>query len=50
VEDLIEAGDRVAVRLRWLGTQPSGQVDERQTIDIVRVASGRAVEHWGGRS
>lgn len=50
VEDLIETTDRVAVRLRWLGTRPSGQVDERETIDIVRTANGRAIEHWGGRS
>ncbi len=49
VEDLIETDDRVAVRLRWRGTGPTG-TDERETIDIVRVRDGRAVEHWGGRS
>ncbi len=50
VDDLIEGDDRVAVRLRWLGTRPSGEIDERETLDIVRVVNGRAVEHWGGRS
>lgn len=50
MDDLIQAEDRVAVRLRWVGTKPSGEVDERETIDIVRVVDGQAVEHWGGRS
>lgn len=49
IEDLIEGDDRVAVRLRWRGTGPGGS-DDRETLDIVRVHRGRAVEHWGGRS
>jgi len=50
IEDLIEDGDRAAARLRWTGTRPTGEVAERETIEIVHVRAGRAVEHWGGRS
>lgn len=47
IEDLIAEGDRVAVRLRWHGNQSDGKKIDRETIDIVRFAKGRAVEHWG---
>lgn len=47
IEDLIAEGDRVVARLRWRGTQSTGERIERETIDIVRVANGQAVEHWG---
>ena len=50
VEDLIEGADRVAARLFWNGVRPSGEAAHRETIEIVRVESGRAVEHWGGHS
>lgn len=51
IEDLVADGDRVAVRLRWVGTRPSdGVIIERETIDIVRCELGRAVEHWGART
>ena len=50
IEDLIEDGDRAVARLRWTGTRPTGEVVERETIEIVHVRAGRAVEHWGGRS
>ena len=50
LEDLIEGDDRCAARLRWIGTRRSGELVERETIDIVRFEHGRAVEHWGGRS
>lgn len=50
VEDLIEGMDRAAARLSWRGTRSSGESVERETIDIVRVEDGRAVEHWGSRS
>jgi predicted ester cyclase len=49
VEDLVAGPDRAAARIHWRGER-SGEVIERETIDIVRVVSGRAVEHWGGRS
>ena len=51
IEDLLADGDRVAVRLRWVGSQKSdGTVVKRETIDIVAVKSGKAVEHWGVRT
>lgn len=49
VEDLIAGRDRAAARLQWNGLRPEGQVS-RQTVEIVRIKDGMAVEHWGGRS
>lgn len=49
VADLIAEGDTVAARLVWTGTRTTGEQVERQTIDVVRVAAGLAVEHWGAR-
>lgn len=49
VEDLIPAADRAAARLQWSGLRPDGQVS-RQTLEIVRIEDGMAIEHWGGRS
>ena len=46
-EDLIADRDRAAARIRWRGVLPSGAAVERETIDFIRTASGRAVEHWG---
>jgi len=50
VVDLIEGSDWVAARIAWRGRRPSGEVVRRETIDIVRVEAGKAVEHWGARS
>ena len=50
IADLIEGSDRSAARLVWSGLRPSGEAVERETLEIVRVESGRAVEHWGGHS
>jgi len=49
IEDLFEARDRAVARIRWRGRSHRGEHIDRQTIDIVRVADGRAVEHWGAR-
>jgi predicted SnoaL-like aldol condensation-catalyzing enzyme len=49
VEDLFGEGDRAVARLRWLGERPDGSLVERETIEVVRVADGKAVEHWGAR-
>jgi len=49
IADLIEGRDRAAARIVWTGTRPSGELVQREGIDIVRVDAGRAVEHWGGR-
>jgi predicted ester cyclase len=50
IVDLIEGADRAAGRIVWDGVRPSGERTRRETIDIVRVVGGRAVEHWGGHS
>jgi len=50
IADLVEGRDRAAARLVWTGVRSSGEVVERETIDIVRVTDGRASEHWGGQS
>ena len=49
VEDLITGRDRAAARLQWSGVLPGGKVT-RQTLEIVRIENGMAVEHWGGGS
>ncbi len=49
LEDVIAAGDRVAARLHWHGTNEQGTPMDRETIDIVRFADAVAVEHWGSR-
>jgi predicted SnoaL-like aldol condensation-catalyzing enzyme len=48
IEDLLIDGDRVAVRLRWSGARSERRF-ERETIDILRIEDGKAVEHWGAR-
>ncbi len=51
IEHLITAPDRAVARLRWRGTRHgSGQEVEQETIEIVRIERGRAVEHWGAHS
>ena len=50
IEDLIEDGDRAAARLRWSGIRSSGTRVDRETLEIIRVEGGKAIEHWGGRS
>jgi len=47
--DAVVAADKVAARLRWRRTRPDGTTVDRERIDIVRVAGGRAAEHWGAR-
>jgi hypothetical protein len=43
-------GDKVVARIEWRGTRSTGEIERRETIDIVRVVNGRAAEHWGGHS
>lgn len=49
IEDLFAEEDRAVARIRWRGRRQDGSDVDRQTIDIIRVASGRAIEHWGAR-
>ena len=55
IHDIIAEGDKVAVRMTWTGTQqgefmgipPTGKSVSIGVFDIVRVAGGKLVEHWG---
>lgn len=49
-EDLFGTHDRAVARIRWRGRRHDGQEVDRETIDIVRVVDGRAVEHWGAHA
>ncbi len=49
VEDLITGNDRAAARLQWTGVRHDGNLT-RQTLEIIRIEDGMAIEHWGGRS
>ena len=55
-QDIIESGDKIAVRVRVTGTHegefmgmaPTGRSIDIQIIDIVRFGDdGRGREHWG---
>ncbi|KRT73352.1 MAG: hypothetical protein XU12_C0010G0090 [Deltaproteobacteria bacterium CSP1-8] len=55
IDDTIAEGDKVAVRCTWSGTHegefmgipPTGKSVSFGVIDIVRIAGGKVVEHWG---
>ena len=55
IHDIIAEGDKVAVRMTWSGTQqgefmgipPTGKSVSIGVFDIVRVAGGKLVDHWG---
>ena len=55
INDLIAEGDKVVIYMTWSGTQqgqwmgmpPSGKPMSINVIDILRVANGKIVEHWG---
>jgi steroid delta-isomerase-like uncharacterized protein len=55
IEDTLAEGDKVVVRHTWSGTHkgewmgmpPTGKSISIGVIDIVRVADGKFVEHWG---
>jgi hypothetical protein len=49
VQDFFVEAHGVAARLRWQGVGPSGDTITRETIDVLRVEAGRAVEHWGAQ-
>jgi predicted SnoaL-like aldol condensation-catalyzing enzyme len=49
VEELVADEERAAVRLRWYGVDQAGVVVTRETLDMLRFANGRLVEHWGSQ-
>src|SRR5690242_1279709 len=50
IEDIVAEGDRVVARLHWHSSHPAGKIIDRETIDILRFASGKVVEHWGAEA
>ena len=55
IDDVIAEGDKVVARSTWSGTHkgefmgipPTGKSVSFGVIDIVRIAGGKFVEHWG---
>jgi predicted ester cyclase len=55
IEHLIAEGDKVVMSMSWTGTQkgefmgipPTGKRVSFGVIDIIRLAEGKFVEHWG---
>jgi predicted ester cyclase len=47
IEDIVAAEDKAALRLRWHGTTRAGRTVTRETLDLLRFADGRLIEHWG---
>jgi steroid delta-isomerase-like uncharacterized protein len=55
VEDMVEEGDRLSVRVRYTGTHdgdfmgipPTHKHIDIEALDIVRIVDGKAAEHWG---
>jgi steroid delta-isomerase-like uncharacterized protein len=55
MDDILADGDKVVIRMTWSGTQKgefmgvpaSGKHVSFGVIDIIRIANGKFVEHWG---
>jgi steroid delta-isomerase-like uncharacterized protein len=55
IDDLVAEGDKVVIRQTWTGTHrgefmgipPTGRSVSFQVIDMIRIAGGKCVEHWG---
>jgi steroid delta-isomerase-like uncharacterized protein len=55
IDDIIAEGDKVVIRQTWIGTHegefmgipPTGKSVSFEVIDIIRIAGGKFVEHWG---
>ena len=55
IDDLIAEGDKVVLRMTWRGTHkgafmgvpPTGKSVAFGVFDIIRIADGKFVEHWG---
>lgn len=55
IDDIVAEGDKVVIRQTWsgshqgefMGIPPTGRSVSFGVIDIIRIADGRCVEHWG---
>ena len=50
MEDIVADESRAAARVRWRFRGPGQESVERETIEMIRVEEGRAVEHWGAEA
>ncbi len=48
IEDIIAEGDRVWYLEKDTGTDSSGKRMDATSLNILRIADGKAVEGWGG--
>jgi predicted ester cyclase len=47
IEDIVATEDKAALRLGWHGINRAGRTVTRETLDLLRFADGRLIEHWG---
>ena len=47
IEDIVAAEDKAALRVGWHGINRAGRTVTRETLDLLRFADGRLIEHWG---
>lgn len=55
IDDIVAEGDKVVIRQTWsgshkgefMGIPPTGRSISFGVIDIIRIADGKFVEHWG---
>ena len=55
IDDIVAEGDKVVIRQTWsgshkgefMGIPPTGRSVSFGVIDIIRIADGKFVEHWG---
>ena len=47
IEDIVAAEGKAVLRLRWHGIDRAGRTVTRETLELLRFADGRLIEHWG---
>jgi hypothetical protein len=47
IEGLVAAEDKAALRPGWHGINRAGRTVTRETLDLLRFADGRLIEHRG---
>lgn len=45
--NVVAEDDAVAGRMIWRSTGSSGEEKYRETVELIRLREGKAVEHWG---
>ncbi len=49
VMDVFESGNKISGRLLWKSIDENNKKIERETVEILKVESGKVIEHWGGQ-